>query len=180
MLETKKRAEAATAAINRTTKLTSGQLFRRDQICLTNPKILEEQLSYVAYKERQAKMAKTRRREERRRQLNRVREIRQKDEAKWSITDLRRMLTYKKRSGDTATTNIKDRDALIELWNKRKNRASPEVSDEEEDDVQQQQQQPQQPRESEERKLTVEEMADALGLDPDLPQPGAEQPHGFI
>lgn len=162
-LEKKKAAEAATAAINRTTKLTSGQLFRRDQICLTNPQILQEQLSYVAYKEDKRKEAKLRRRQERQRQLNKVNQIRQKDMSKWMIGDLKRMLTYKKQSGDAATTNIKDRDALVALWEARKNRISPTVSPEASDE------------EYEDRKLSVNELATAAGL-PSLQAAGTVNP----
>ena len=77
------------------------------------------------------------------------------------------MLTYKKKSGDAPTTNIRDRVTLLQLWEQRKGRVSPPVSDDESEDQQHSQQQQQQQDASEEDfKLTAEMMANATaGMD---------------
>ena len=46
------------------------------------------------------------------------------------------MLTYKKRNkGDEPTTNVKDRTKLMLMWEERRNRPSPNVSDVEDANV---------------------------------------------
>ena len=69
-------------------------------------------------------------------QLSKVKKIRLKLEKNWTNAEYKTMLTYKKRNkGDEPTTNVKDRTKLMLMWEERRNRPSPNVSDVEDANV---------------------------------------------
>ena len=80
---------------------------------------------YHKQKELDAKEAARRRASKFNRRAQKVKRIRDKPEDKWTADELRRMLTYKKRAGDKASSDVKDMDTLRKMWRSRKHRTSP-------------------------------------------------------
>ena len=128
-MERANESKNANATVQRTTKLTSGQLFRRDMTCLTNHDILREQLDYYKYKSELEKEKKRRKLSSIRSMKSKVRKIRMKSQSNWTVSDYRQMLTYKKNKGDPPSTNVKEKDTLEQWWNERKDRPSPTPSE---------------------------------------------------
>ena len=104
------------------------------------------EMEYELYKRKLEAESRQRRKERMINTKARIQKIRQKEENKWTISDLRSMLSYKRKAGDKGVTNEKDKTVLLDMWNKRKNRPSPATSPIASDD-------------EEDRKLTVAEMA---------------------
>ena len=133
-LEKIRLAEMATASVQRTTKLTSGQLFRRDQVGLTDRDVLNEAISYQKYKQRLAD-EKSKRSKARILSLrSKATKICRKEESKWTLSDYKSMLTYKKKPGDEGSSKITDRSILQGWWQQRKDRPSPFASPSNSDD----------------------------------------------
>ena len=152
-LEKQRIAEAASKNIVRTTKLSSGSAFKSEEVCLTSPNILQEQLKYEQHKQQQRDAAKERKREYIRKTKIKVNRIRSKDHTKWSVTDYRTLLTYKKANGDPPTSKITDRNELKTMWESRQHRASPTYSPTLDDDEL-----------MEDRKLSVNDASNLEGL----------------
>ena len=133
-LKTKKTAENAAKVIERATKVSSGRAFNRDQVCLTEKKLLEQQLAWHEQKLKESRDAAKRRKDAVNRLRLKVNKIGLKDEMEWNVGDYRTMLTYKKKAGDTAASSIKDKDILRAMWYQRQSRQSPTNSDEEEEE----------------------------------------------
>ena len=169
-LEKQRIAEAADKNLKRTTKLTSGNAFKRHEVCLTSPSILEAQLEYEKYKAEQRDAALQRKKQYLLKTKVKVDRIREKDESKWSVADYRTLLTYEKQPpGDDPTLKISDRDVLKNMWQQRQIRTSPVLSPAQEPDN--------------EYKLDVEAAAAALAADPllNLPiMPTEEEDDGYI
>ena len=52
-------------------------------------------------------------------------QIRSRDESKWSVSDYRALLTYKKQAGDPPSSKITDKNVLRSMWLQRQSRSSP-------------------------------------------------------
>ena len=133
-LKSTKNAEKAAKVLERATKMSSGRAFNRDQVCLTEKKLLEHQLAWHEQKLKESREAAKRRRDASNRLKMKANKIRQKDEMDWNVSDYRTMLTYKKKAGDTAVSTVKDKDVLRAMWFERQSRQSPSNSDDEYED----------------------------------------------
>ena len=120
-------AEAASSNLKCTAKLTSGNAFKREEICLTSPSILEEQLKYEKHKLEQRLAAEQQKRVALTKSKVKADRIRQKYESKWGVADYRTLLTYKKQPGDPASSKITDKEILKSMWQQRSGRASPTI-----------------------------------------------------
>jgi hypothetical protein len=126
--------------LDRTKKLTSGPAFKKGHVGLHHDVFHDHLVDYhngklMALDEKKKKSKKSM---QKRKEI--INKIREKPEEKWSITDLNRLLTYKKYKEDPALkTASNDRTILLSWWHDRKNRPSPHcsplTSDDELDDV---------------------------------------------
>jgi hypothetical protein len=113
-------------ALDQTKKLTSGPAFKKGCVGLHHDIFHEHLVDYNNGKKMEQLSKKKRLKQVLHKRKQMINIICEKSIDKWTVNDIHKLLTYKKKKDDPALkTATGDRMTLLLWWNERKNRPSP-------------------------------------------------------